>query len=116
MERTLGILKPDCLLRKFMGKVINRLEEEGFTIANGMIKRLTRKEAEGFYYVHKDRAFFDDLVEFMTSGPVFIMLLERENAIAKLREVIGDTDPAQAASGTIRRELAESKQNNLIGR
>ena len=114
MERTLGILKPDCLLRKFMGKVINRLEEEGFTIANGMIKRLTRKEAEGFYYVHKDRAFFDDLVEFMTSGPVFIMLLERENAIAKLREVIGDTDPAQAASGTIRREWAESKQNNLI--
>lgn len=114
MERTLGILKPDCLQRKFMGKVIYRLEEEGFTFINGMIKHLTRKEAEGFYAVHKDRSFFDDLVEFMTSDPVFIMLLERENAIVKLREVIGDTDPAQAAPGTIRREWAESKQNNLI--
>jgi len=97
-----------------MGKVINRLEEEGFTFINGMIKYLTRKEAEGFYAVHKDRSFFDDLIEFMTSGPVFIMLLECENAIAKLREVIGATDPAQAAPGTIRREWAESKQNNLI--
>ena len=114
MERTLGILKPDCLQRKIMGKVINRLEEEGFTIINGMISRLNRNEAEGFYAVHKDRPFFDDLVEFMTSGPVFIMLLECENAIAKLREVIGATDPAQAASGTIRSEWAESKQNNLI--
>jgi len=114
MERTLGILKPDCLQRKIMGKVINRLEEEGFTFINGMIKHLTRKEAEGFYAVHKDRPFFDDLIEFMTSGPVFIMLLECENAIAKLREVIGATDPAQAAQGTIRREWAESKQNNLI--
>jgi len=114
MEITLGILKPDCLQRKIMGKVINRLEEEGFTFINGMIKHLTRKEAEGFYAVHKDRPFFDDLIEFMTSGPVFIMLLECENAIAKLREVIGATDPAQAAQGTIRREWAESKQNNLI--
>ncbi|KPK95614.1 nucleoside diphosphate kinase [bacterium SM23_31] len=114
MERTLGILKPDCLRRRLMGKVINRLEDEGFAFVNGMIKHLTQKEAEGFYYVHKDRSFFDDLVEFMTSGPVFIMLLERENAIAKLREVIGATDPAQAAPGTIRREWAESKQNNLI--
>ena len=114
MERTLGILKPDCLQRKFMGRVINHLEEEGFTIINGMIKHLTRKEAEGFYSVHKDRPFFDDLIEFMMSGPVFIMLLERENGIVKLREVIGATDPAQATPGTIRKKWAESIQNNLI--
>jgi len=97
-----------------MGKVINRLEEEGFAFVNGMIEHLTQKEAEGFYAVHKERLFFDDLVEFMISGPVFIMLLECKNAVARLREVIGATDPAQAAPGTIRREWAESKQNNLI--
>jgi len=114
MERTLGILKPDCLRRRLMGKVINRLEEEGFAFVNGMIEHLTQKEAEGFYAVHKERLFFDDLVEFMISGPVFIMLLECKNAVARLREVIGATDPAQAAPGTIRREWAESKQNNLI--
>jgi nucleoside-diphosphate kinase len=113
-HRTLGILKPDCVKRKLMGKVIQRLEEEGFTFVDGMIKQLSRDEAERFYAVHKERAFFPDLIDFMTSGPVFVMHLERENAVLKLREVIGTTDPVEAAPGTIRREWAENKQNNLI--
>lgn len=114
MQKTLGILKPDCLKRKLMGKMIQRLEEQEFTINNGFISRLTRDKAEGFYAVHKERHFFNDLIEFMTSGPVFIMQLERESAVIKLREVIGATDPAEASSGTIRGDWAESKQNNLI--
>ena len=114
MERTLGILKPDCLQRKLMGTVIRRIEEEGFTVIDGMVKRLAREEAEKFYSVHQGRPFFHELIRFMTAGPVFIMLLENDNAVKKLREVIGDTDPAQAARGTIRREWAENKQNNLI--
>jgi nucleoside-diphosphate kinase len=114
MERTLGILKPDCLKRKLMGKVITKLEEEGFVIIEGRIISLSNEEAEGFYAVHKERPFFGELVEFMTSGPVFVMHLERENAIAKLREVIGNTDPALADEGTIRKMYAESKQNNVI--
>ena len=113
-QRTLGILKPDCVQRKLMGKVIQRLEDEDFIFVNGVIKHLTQEEAEGFYAVHKGRPFFPDLMEFMTSGPVFVMLLERENAVMKLREVIGSTGPAEADPGTVRRELAESKQNNLI--
>ncbi len=113
-QRTLGILKPDCVQRKLMGKVIQRLEDEDFTFVNAVIKHLTQEEAEGFYAVHKGRPFFPDLMEFMTSGPVFVMLLERENAVVKLREVIGSTGPAEADPGTVRREWAESKQNNLI--
>ena len=114
MTHTLGILKPDCIRRKLMGKVIQRLEEESFVIKEGMIKYLTKEEAEGFYAVHKERSFFSELVSFMTSGPVFVMLLERDNAIDKLREIIGNTDPALAEPGTVRREFAESKQNNVI--
>ncbi len=113
-QRTLGILKPDCVQRKLMGKVIQRLENEDFTFVNGVLKHLTQEEAEGFYAVHKDRPFFPELMDFMTSGPVFVMLLERENAVVKLREVIGSTDPAEADPGTVRKEWAESKQNNLI--
>jgi len=114
MEQTLGILKPDCMRRKLMGAVIQRLEDAGFSIIDGMIKRLTLAESKGFYAVHRERSFFNDLVEFMTSGPIFIMKLERENAVEKLREVIGSTDPAEAAPGTIRKDFAESKQNNII--
>ena len=114
MEQTLGILKPDCMRRKLMGAVIQRLEDAGFSIIDGMIKRLTLAESKGFYAVHRERSFFNDLVEFISSGPVFIMKLERENAVEKLREVIGSTDPAEAAPGTIRKDFAESKQNNII--
>ena len=104
MQQTLGILKPDCLRRKLMGTVIARLEETGFTLADGKIRQMTKAEAEGFYAVHKERPFFGELIEFMISGPVFIMKLERENAVEYLREVIGNTDPADAAPGTIRKE------------
>ncbi len=114
MERTLGILKPDCLKRKLMGKVIAKLEEKGFEIIEGRIKSLTKEEAEEFYAVHKERPFYGELVEFMTSGPVFLMHLERDNAVAYLREVIGNTDPALADEGTVRKLYAESKQNNVI--
>ncbi|MFC1563830.1 nucleoside-diphosphate kinase [candidate division KSB1 bacterium] len=114
MQHTLGILKPDCIRRKLMGKVIAKLEEEDFTLVDGMIKNLAKEEAEGFYAVHKERPFYGELVEFMTSGPVFVMHLARENAVNKLREVIGDTDPANAAEGTVRKLYAESKQNNVI--
>jgi len=113
MEYTLGILKPDCMRRRLMGAVIQRLEGAGFTLAGGMIRRLSRPEAEAFYAVHKKQPFFNDLVDFMTSGQVFVMKLGRENAVGKLREVIGATDPAEAAPRTIRRDFAESKQNNI---
>ena len=114
MNRTLAILKPDCLRRKLMGTIIQRLEQEGFEITGGTIKQLTKEEAERMYALYKELPFFNDLIEFMISGPVFVMLLERDNAIAKLREVMGSTNPAEAAPGTIRREYAENKQNNLI--
>ena len=114
MNQTLGILKPDCIKRKLMGAVIQRLEEAGFSIADGMIKRLSKDEAERFYAVHRERPFFNGLIEFMTSGPVFVMKLEREDAINKLREVIGATDPIEAAEGTIRRDFASSIQDNVI--
>jgi len=114
MDKTLGILKPDCMRRKLMATVILRLEQAGFVLAEGMIKKLNREEAEGFYAVHKERPFFNDLIDFMTSGPVFIMKLERENAVKTLRKVIGATDPAEADPGTIRKDFAENKQNNII--
>jgi len=113
-ERTLGILKPDCLRRKLMGTIIHRLEQEGFEIIEGMIKWLTTEEAEGFYTVHYGQPFYENLIKFMTSGAVFVMLLERDNAIAKLREVMGSTDPAEAAPGTIRREYASDTRHNVI--
>ncbi|MFC1557247.1 nucleoside-diphosphate kinase [candidate division KSB1 bacterium] len=113
-QQTLGILKPDCLKKKLMGTVIKRLEEAGFDLLEGMIKRLSRSQAENFYTVHKERPWFSELIDFMTSGPVFVMKLERDNAVDRLREVIGATDPAEAASGTIRREFADNKQNNII--
>ncbi|MCH7783367.1 nucleoside-diphosphate kinase [candidate division KSB1 bacterium] len=114
MARTLGILKPDCIRRKLMGTVIKRLEEEGFTIIDVRFTQLSVEKAERFYAIHKERPFFGDLIEFMTSGPVFVMHLEHENAVRHLRDVIGATDPAEADPGTIRGQLAESKQNNLV--
>ena len=97
-----------------MGTVIKRLEEESFTLIDGLYTQLTIDKAEGFYAIHKERPFFGDLIEFMTSGPVFVMQLEHENAIKHLREVIGATGPEEADPETIRGQLAESKQNNLI--
>ena len=110
----LAILKPDCIKRKLAGKVLARLEDEKFTILAAKLVQLSKHAAEGFYAVHKNRPFFYDLVEFMTSGLCMHIILQRDNAVEKLREVIGATDPLEAAPGTVRKEYAENKQNNII--
>jgi nucleoside-diphosphate kinase len=114
MEKTLSIIKPDGVAKKLIGEVIKTFEEAGFRIAAMKMKRLSRPEAEGFYYVHKDRPFFGELVEFMISGPVVLMILEGEDVIRRYREIMGATDPAEAAEGTIRKRWADSKQNNIV--
>lgn len=111
---TLAIVKPDAVAARKTGKIIAHLEGEGFQIRAAQLVRLTQARAESFYEVHKERPFFRPLVAFMTSGPALAMALERDNAVAHLREVIGATDPAQAKEGTIRRLYAESKERNAI--
>ena len=113
-EQTLAILKPDCVTRGLIGAVIGRLEEAGFSIRAAKMTRLTKETAGGFYAVHRERPFFGELMEFMTEAPVIPLVLERENAVLGLREVIGATDPKAAKQGTIRADLAEDKQRNLI--
>jgi nucleoside-diphosphate kinase len=112
VQRTLAIVKPDGVQKGVAGQVIARIEKEGFRIVAMRLHHLTRAEAEGFYAVHKERPFFADLVAFMTSGPVVLMGLERENAIAHWREVMGATDPAKAAEGTIRKLYATNIEKN----
>jgi nucleoside-diphosphate kinase len=112
VERTLAIVKPDGVQKGVAGQVIARIEKEGFRIVAMRLHHLTRAEAEGFYAVHRERPFFKDLVAFMTSGPVVLMGLERENAIAHWREVMGATDPAKAAEGTIRKLYATNIEKN----
>ena len=112
VERTLSIIKPDATRRNLTGKIIAQLEAAGLRIVAQRRVRLTREEAEGFYAVHKERPFFDSLCSFMTSGPVVVQVLEGENAVEKNREVMGATDPAKAAPGTIRAEFAESIEAN----
>jgi nucleoside-diphosphate kinase len=114
MQRTLSIIKPDGVAKKLIGEVIGVFEGAGFRIAAMKMKKLSRGEAEGFYYVHKERPFFGELIEFMISGPVVLMVLEGENAIARNREIMGATDPAEAAPGTLRARWADSKQNNIV--
>jgi nucleoside-diphosphate kinase len=114
MQKTLSIVKPDAVAKGLIGSVIKVFDEAGFRVAAMKMKKLSRSEAEGFYYVHKERPFFGELVEFMTSGPVVIMVLEGEDVIAKNREIMGATDPAEAAEGTIRARWADSKQNNIV--
>lgn len=114
IEKTLTILKPDCVTRGLMGKVIQRLEGAGFKIRAAKMVCLTAETAGGFYDVHREKPFFPELIEFMTSAPVLVMALERENAVAALRELIGATNPREAKPGTVRRELAEDKQRNII--
>ena len=114
LERTLSIIKPDGLEKAAIGKVIARLEEKGLKPVALRLARLSRAEAEGFYAVHRARPFFNDLVEFMTSGPVVLMVLEGEGAVARNREVMGATDPAKAAPGTIRKDLASDVQRNTV--
>jgi len=114
LERTLAILKPDCVAANKMGKVLDRIEAAGFRIIGMKLVKLTPEVAGKFYAVHKERGFYKELVNFMSSGPVVPLALEKENAVADFRKLIGATDPAEAAPGTIRRDLATSKQNNIV--
>jgi nucleoside-diphosphate kinase len=113
-ERTLAIIKPDAVKKKVVGKIIQCIEDEGFEISRLKMVHLTKEEAKGFYIVHKDKKFYGNLTEFMSSGKIVVMLLERENAIAHWREVMGVTDPAQAKPGTIRRDLGFSVERNAV--
>jgi len=113
-ERTLSIVKPDGLEKALVGKIIARFEERGLKPVALRMVRLSRAEAEGFYAVHRARPFFPSLIEFMTSGPVVLMVLEGEDAVAKNREVMGATNPAQASPGTIRKDFATDVQRNTV--
>lgn len=112
--QTLAIIKPDAIGAGKAGKILAHLEEAGFTVRAARLVKLTRPEAEDFYAVHRERPFYGSLVAFMTSGPCLPMVLEREDAVSHLRTVIGATDPAEAAEGTVRRLYAENKERNGI--
>ncbi len=112
--RTLAIIKPDALAARAAGKILADLEAAGFALRAARLTRLTTRQAEAFYAVHRERPFFRSLVGFMTSGPCLAIVLEREDAVDHLRTVIGATDPTEAAAGTIRRRYAESKERNAI--
>lgn len=114
IERTFSIIKPDATKRNITGKILDRLESAGLRVVAQKRVQLTKAEAEGFYAVHNDKPFFNDLVAFMTSGPVVVQVLEGENAIAKNREVMGATNPANAEPGTIRADFAESIEANSV--
>jgi nucleoside-diphosphate kinase len=114
IERTLSIIKPDGVEKGIIGKVISRFEEKGLKPIAVRLTQLSKQEAEGFYAVHKARPFFNDLVTFMTSGPVVLMVLEGEGAVAKNREIMGATDPAKAAAGTIRKDFASNIEKNTV--
>jgi nucleoside-diphosphate kinase len=112
VERTLSIVKPDAVEKNHIGGVVAMIEAAGLKVKAMRMQQLSKKEAEGFYYVHRERKFFGELVEFMTRSPVVIMCLEGENAIARYREVMGATDPAKAAPGTIRKQFGSSIGEN----
>src|SRR5258708_14179562 len=114
LQRTLSIIKPDGLEKGIIGKVLTRFEDHGLKPVAMRMQFLSRREAEGFYAVHKERSFFKDLINFMTSGPVVLMVLEGENAIAKNREIMGATNPANAAPGTIRKDFATDVEKNTV--
>lgn len=114
MERTLAILKPDCVRKNLIGKVISHIEEAGFKIVAMKMVKLTPEQAGAFYYVHRERPFYNDLVRFMSSGRVVALVLEKENAVEDFRKLIGATDPKEAEEGTIRRLYADSKQENIV--
>jgi nucleoside-diphosphate kinase len=113
-NRTLAILKPDCVRKNLTGEVIKRITEAGFKIKALKMTRLTNSSAEGFYEIHKGKPFFEGLVEFMTSGPCVPIALEKENAVADFRKLIGATDPAKADEGTIRKLFADSMSFNIV--
>jgi len=113
-ERTFSIVKPDGVARNLIGEVYRRFEKAGLKVVAAKLVHLSKAEAEGFYAVHKARPFFNDLVKYMTSGPVVLQVLEGENAVLKNREIMGATDPKKAAPGTIRADLAESIEANTV--
>lgn len=114
VERTLAILKPDCVRKNLQGEVIKRIQDAGFKILAMKQIRLTKEEASAFYAVHKERPFFNSLIEFMTSGQCVPIALEKENAVEEFRALIGNTDPALAAEGTIRKLYADNKGENIV--
>ena len=114
VERTLSIIKPDAVAKNVIGEIISRFEKANLKVVEAKMVQLSREDAEGFYAVHNERPFFNDLVEFMISGPVFVQVLEGENAIAKNRELMGATNPKEAAPGTIRADFAESIDANAV--
>jgi nucleoside-diphosphate kinase len=111
-ERTFAIIKPDAVSRQLAGKILARVEEAGFTIRAMRLQHLSKKEAEGFYAVHRERPFFGELTDFMSSGPCVLLALEAPDAIRKWRDTMGPTDPAKAAAGTLRRDFGESIGRN----
>ena len=113
-ERTLSIIKPDAVRKAVVGKIISRFEENGLRVAAARMLSLTREQAAAFYAVHRERPFFADLLAFMTSGPVVVLALEGENAVAKNRELMGATNPKEAAPGTLRADFAESIEANAV--
>jgi nucleoside-diphosphate kinase len=114
LERTISIIKPDAVGKNVIGKIYSRFEEAGLKIIAAKMMHLSQAQAEGFYAVHKERPFFNDLVAFITSGPVMIQVLEGENAVVKNRELMGATNPAEADAGTIRADFAETIDENAV--
>ena len=114
LERTFSIVKPDAVAGNNIGEIINRFEKAGLKVVASRMAHLNREQAEGFYAVHRERPFFKDLVSYMISGPVVLQVLEGEDAIRKNREIMGATNPAEAAAGTIRHDLAESIEANAV--
>ncbi len=113
-ERTLSIIKPDAVAKNVIGQIIQRFEDAGLKVVGAKMKQLSTAEAKGFYAVHKERPFFNDLVSFMTSGPVLVQVLEGEGAILKNRDIMGATNPKEAAAGTIRADFADSIDANAV--
>jgi nucleoside-diphosphate kinase len=113
-ERTLAIIKPDAVKKRVIGRIIQRIEDEGFNILGLKMVKLSQEEAKKFYAVHKDKPFYDSLTEFMSSGPIVVILLEGEQAVKHWREVMGATNPAEARPGTLRREFGFSIERNAV--
>ena len=114
LERTLSIVKPNAVTKNVVGEIISRFEKKGLRIAAAKFTKLSKEKAEGFYIEHKDRPFFGSLVRFMTNGPVLLMVLEGDNAVQLNRDIMGATDPAKAAAGTIRKDFADNIEANAV--
>jgi nucleoside-diphosphate kinase len=114
VEKTLSIIKPDGVRKKVIGEVLSRFEKNGFRIAALKKIALSKEEAQAFYFVHKERPFYDSLTTFMSEGPVVVVVLEGDNVISRVREIMGATNPANAAPGTIRKDFAESVERNIV--